>query len=115
MQATVNARTRKHPHTNKRAPQTGTQDGTDMSDESICGPKCWTTVKCPEHYREMTPIGRSWPDWLYPCCENYMRPELNSRHLWDRHDDARHYVDPDGWADHYAQCVDCNPALEDDE
>jgi hypothetical protein len=28
-------------------------------------------------------------------------------HLWDEHDDARHYTDPEGWAAHEASCPRC--------
>lgn len=83
--------------------------------QPICGPKCWAPVKCPDHRNEMKPIGR-WanPEWHFICCENYMRTELNTRHLWDEHDDARHYVDPSGWAEHYARCAECNRSLEEE-
>lgn len=55
----------------------------------------------------MTPFGRSAPLDFHICCENYAKPNLNGRHLWDEHDSTRWYTDPEGWATHEASCGQC--------
>jgi len=79
---------------------------------SACTEKCWTPATCPQHDEPMYPIGRDAGMDAYPCCENYQRPNVNPRHLWDEHDSTRWYTDPDGWNEHERTCEKCRPEVE---
>lgn len=57
----------------------------------------------------MNPFGRSAPIGAEGCCDNYAKSEINPRHLWNEHDSTRWYTDPEGWADHEANCKECGP------
>jgi len=81
----------------------------------ICGRECWTPEPCPDHGDRMNPLGRSLPLGYPVCCDNYMKSGVNKRHLWDEHDDDRHYFDPEGWAFHEASCKACKPDEEECE
>ena len=74
-----------------------------------CTEKCWTIVSCTTHGNGMNPRGRSAPLSSYYCCEGYADYELNPRHLWDEHDSARWYTDPEGWTEHENNCNLCDP------
>jgi len=73
-----------------------------------CTSICWTPVPCPEHGEPMTPCGRDAGPEKYPCCDTYMDPQANPRHLWNEHDSTRWYVDQAGWNEHEAVCPICN-------
>ena len=77
-----------------------------------CTEKCWTPVKCPDHGDTMTPFGRSAPLDMYQCCENYSKSAVNPRHLWSIHDSTRWYTDPEGWAEHERNCLECTTETE---
>lgn len=79
-----------------------------------CSPACWTPVRCPVHGGELTPFGRSAPLGYPRCCDRYSDSSINPRHLWDEHDDARSYTDPEGWARHVASCSECRPQGDDE-
>ena len=74
---------------------------------SACTADCWTPVPCPEHGDRMTPFGRSAGLDEHQCCENYSKPDINRRHLWDEHDSTRWYTDPQGWQEHETTCPKC--------
>lgn len=80
---------------------------------TTCTEKCWTPVACPVHGDDMKPCGRSAGLEAYICCDNYMRSDINPRHLWNIHDSTRWYTDPDGWNAHAEACTDdytdCQP------
>lgn len=82
--------------------------------EFVCGPKCWTRIPCPDHGDGMNPFGRSSPIGAEGCCDNYAKSDINPRHLWSEHDSTRWYTDPEGWADHEANCKECSPEEDDD-
>ena len=79
---------------------------------STCTPACWTPEKCDTCGRRISPNGRSVPleaTGGYCTCD----PEPATRaHLWDEHDDARHYSDPQGWSDHAASCTYCQERVQ---
>lgn len=74
-----------------------------------CTERCWLAVRCPACGRPVGPRGRSQPLEVSggPCCEDFRTSAANERHLWDEHDSARHYTDPEGWAAHAAGCERC--------
>lgn len=73
-----------------------------------CTEECWIAGHCPEHSQPMTPRGCSIPLAMsHPCCDLYMDPNINKRHLWSEHDSSRSYVDQDGWASHVDSCKEC--------
>ena len=75
-----------------------------------CTEECWTPVPCRECETPLPPRGRSVPLEMYVCeCD---REQSNPRHLWDRHDGAREYNDPQGWAGHVASCKRCRDDYE---
>jgi hypothetical protein len=78
-----------------------------------CTRKCWEAYPCPTHGHDMTPFGRSAPLSFYVCCENYGKPAINPRHLWDEHDGTRVYTDRVGWNLHATLCEeeDCEVYL----
>lgn len=61
----------------------------------------------------MDPFGRSGGDNAYNCCDNYMNPSVNPRHLWSGHDSTRWYADPEGWDVHERSCLRCSPNEDD--
>lgn len=86
-----------------------------MSAPFVCGPKCWTEVRCPVCGMPFPPVGRSVPLEAangYCCttipCDPADEVDFRWRHLWSEHDDARHYTDPDGWAEHVSECEECS-------
>lgn len=79
----------------------------------VCTPECWTPVECPVHHWTLPPRGRSAPDGM-PTCEHVYDPE-NRRHLWDQHDPERWRFNPDGEAEHLAQCARCRAEWGDDD
>lgn len=84
-----------------------------MSDR--CTEACWTPVHCPDHDDTMPPRGRSAPLSAHVCCENYVKSDLNPRHLWNEHDSTRWYTDRAGWDEHERTCPECGPDDEDEE
>lgn len=75
----------------------------------ICIPACWTETRCPRCGMPIPPTGRSVPLEAansYCACEG----SRSRRHLWDEHDDARSYTDPEGWRQHVAVCAVCKGA-----
>jgi hypothetical protein len=78
-----------------------------------CTPDCWTPVECVVCGRPFSPIGRSvaleavggYCDPYEPCDPSQV--DTRQQHLWDEHDAARVYADPDGWAAHVAECEPC--------
>lgn len=76
---------------------------------AICTPACWTPVTCPTCGNTLPPAGRSVPLEMHlsDCCLEMQSNGFNKRHLWDEHDSTRHYIDPDGWAEHVAACARC--------
>ena len=81
---------------------------------SACTPDCWTPVICPECARPVAPRGRAvhmeaaglYCDWYEPCVPGFVSPQ----HLWDEHDDARAFIDREGWDEHVASCESCRGA-----
>lgn len=55
----------------------------------------------------MAPVGRSAGEYFYHCCESYMDPAVNPRHLWSEHDSTRWYADKEGWNKHEQTCEQC--------
>lgn len=75
-----------------------------------CTERCWTPVPCPVCGQGLPPRGRDVPAavGLPSCCEEHQYAAArNPRHLWDEHDSARHYTDPNGWKEHVAGCERC--------
>jgi hypothetical protein len=81
-----------------------------------CTEKCWEATECPDHGHSMTPFGRSAPVEMFQCCDNRFNPQINPRHLWDKHDSTRWYTDPDGWNAHASECDrdDCEREKDND-
>jgi hypothetical protein len=73
-----------------------------------CTAKCWTPVPCPECGVPMPPRGRSVPLPMHVCDHAAVHDSIsNLRHLWDEHDSDRGVLDPVGWAEHVAACLEC--------
>lgn len=76
-----------------------------------CGVPCWTAMPCPVCGAGLPPRARSVPaemeQGFKACCREHMRDPANVRHLWDEHDDCRHYTDPEGWREHVKGCERC--------
>ena len=87
------------------------EEDVDMSYR--CTSYCWTPVECVVCGRPFSPIGRSvaleavggYCDPHEPCDPSQVG--TRQQHLWDEHDAARVYADPDGWAAHVAKCETC--------
>lgn len=78
-----------------------------------CYEACWAEEVCAVCHRVKVPVGRDLPmaaggGYCDGDCRGYGWPK---RHLWDEHDKARHYTDPDGWAAHEASCARCGADL----
>jgi hypothetical protein len=74
-----------------------------------CDEGCWKPRRCDRCGRTKKPHGRSVPieaanGYCDQDCPGY---EPNVRHLWDEHDDARHFTDPAGWLAHTKDCEVC--------
>ena len=39
---------------------------------------------------------------------------INTMHLFSEHNSTRVYTDPEGWADHEANCAKCGPQPDDE-
>jgi hypothetical protein len=77
---------------------------------ACCTEACWTPVPCPECGRYLQPRGRDAAGaYEAQCCLDAKHGEGYHRHLWDEHDGARGYTDPEGWARHVAACQECQP------
>jgi hypothetical protein len=81
----------------------------DPPSPAPCTPACWTPVPCPTCGQDLDPRGRSVALEANPpqCCEDARYSTVNTRHLWSEHDEVRSITDPEGWAAHVADCVDC--------
>ena len=78
-----------------------------------CTAACWTETQCPVCRRPQSPRGRSVPlAAANGYCDGHECAGRTQRHLWDEHDEARWYVDPDGWNAHVASCAQCREVNE---